>query len=118
MSSNLHSYAETSHQLTRIPTRLPQNMDQSKRERHKGKKDIKLSRGVAPSGLPTTRYKWPSEPQNVVQYVKADYLVRFKKFADSLELTYLLKSFNFLLYLNFDICPVRNKVCRVKWQHK
>ena len=75
-SSQQHSYSESRHQLTRIPTRLPQNMDHSKKDRHKAKKEIKLSRGVATNTLPATRYKWPSEPQNRVQFVKADYLVR------------------------------------------
>ena len=76
MSSQQHSYSESRHQLSRIPTRLPQNMDHSKKDRHKPKKEIKLSRGVATNTLPATRYKWPSEPQNRVQFVKADYLVR------------------------------------------
>ena len=104
MSSQQHSYSESRHQLTRIPTRLPQNMDNSKKDRHKPKKEIKLSRGVATNTLSATRYKWPSEPQNRVQFVKADYLVRINVRTNGL---FPLPRPIFLSDSDFYFCPIR-----------
>ena len=91
LSTQQHGESDGRHQLSRIPTRLPQNMDSSKRERHKAKKEIKVNRGVATSTLPATRYKWPSEPQNRVQFVKADYLVSVSISIPVFSDTYIFK---------------------------